>query len=282
MKKNVLFLTAMFAVSIFALVAGTSFLLSDRLCAANTSENDVKELLADKRTENMSPFTGIVNNVVADVKIVIDKNVKFRVDIQDSKDYRIYLSVRDSRLYIDGDRRRTGDFNSTDCKVTVYVSEISQLINNGVGDMKVDGSLVTESLVIKNNGVGGVNIPSLKTTKAELNLNGVGDIKIDDLTTVKADLRLNGVGDIKVQNLKCENLNARLNGAGDIVIKGEGDNAAYGLQGTGTLNATAMKVKSAEAYSNSNSGELKFYAKLNYKIGGTCREVVKGTGPAFK
>lgn len=280
MKKNVSFLTAMLAVSIFALVAGASFILSDRVCAANISEKEVKGSVADKRTENMSPFTGVVNNVIADVKIVIDKNAKYNVLIEDTPDYRIFLSVRDCRLYINSNNASTNGNN--DCKVTVYVSEISQLINNGVGEMIVTGNLVTESLVIKNNGVGGVSIPSLKTTKAELNLNGVGDIKIGEITSVKADMRLNGVGDITVQNLKCDNLNAQLNGAGDIMIKGDGDSAVYGLQGAGTLNATAMKVKNAEAYSNSNAGELKFYARLNYKIGGSCREVVKGTGPAFK
>lgn len=100
-----------------------------------------------------------------------------------------------------------------------------------------------------------------------------GSSDIEALTSIKGEAfkyRSSGSGDFK-GTFEVKKLDARISGSADMTLSGNADVQAYAISGSGDINASALKGKSAEV-SISGSGDV------NLNIDGSVRTSVSGSG----
>lgn len=120
----------------------------------------------------------------------------------------------------------SGDLTS----IGVLRFEEIKLIFDGSGDIQLKSE--TEELVVSHDGSGDVRL-SGNTQRLELDLDGSGDIDAMSLKSLDADITNDGSG--KVSFFATEKISMDLTGSGDIEYKGEPQDFAKEVTGSGSI-----------------------------------------------
>ncbi len=127
-----------------------------------------------------------------------------------------------------------GWFNSkNNINVYVPVKMLSELENNGSGNITAEKTIETPALVFGNNGSGNVVLP-LKTKELQLEQNGSGNVSLSGQTQ-SFTLTLRGSGNLNAAGFATETAQVKLNGSGNASIQCAN---ALTVQLTGSGNVT--------------------------------------------
>lgn len=164
-------------------------------------------------------FSGVENNISANVNIYQDANYKVEVITTKSVMDDLKIFVEDGVL-----RLKTKDnfFNwSNDDKiiVNIWAPSYNSLVLNGSGNVLAKTAISTKDLVVRINGSGDVNIIKLEASSLVVKSNGSGDVLLSgDKALESAEYNINGSGDIDVAGLSCKKVSVHINGSGDVNV----------------------------------------------------------------
>lgn len=163
---------------------------------------------------------------------------------------------------------------SNSVELSVYFTEIQDILVSGAGDIKSNGPVNVNDLNITVSGSGDLDLevngqkidclisgggdirlkgksPQLKAT-----LSGAGDLYAYDLITEKATMLVSGAGDAKINVSK--EIDANVSGAGSILFKGDPQERKINIAGAGSVRQTDGKTENVEINVNINGGEKMF------------------------
>lgn len=78
-------------------------------------------------------------------------------------------------------------------------------------------------------------------------INGAGDVEISSLKSGKARIEVNGAGDADIRDIDCDELVVSINGAGDGKLAGSARHASLSISGAGNIDATRLKTRSIDS-----------------------------------
>ena len=105
-------------------------------------------------------------------------------------------------------------------------------------------SLRTDTLTIRLEGAGDVEIEDLICDEVNVEMKGAGDIELDQVIASKASFKLKGVGDVKAHLAKCDWAQCELEGVGDIELSGTVRHFRHKVRGTGSINTDDLQILS--------------------------------------
>lgn len=131
-----------------------------------------------------------------------------------------------------------------DVKVYVTSPDLISVLMRGTGDFDIDQHLDTDTLTIRLEGAGDVEIKDLICDEVNVEMKGAGDIEFSQLIASKASFKLKGVGDVKAHLAKCDWAQCELEGVGDIELSGTVRNFRHKVRGTGSINTDGLQILS--------------------------------------
>lgn len=131
-----------------------------------------------------------------------------------------------------------------DDDVEIYITspDLTGVAMAGAGDFVVNGKLDTDTMTVKMEGTGDIQMNDLICDKVILNLKGVGDIDLKNVTASQTQITLKGVGDVKVHFNQCDLVDCSLEGVGDVKLSGKVKNMKRSIRGTGSIDLAGLKV----------------------------------------
>lgn len=217
------------------------------------------------QTYPLENFKKIVMDGASDVIYQQADEYSVRV-VADKKELQsMSLSVNGDRLVI-AEKDHSLFFRNTIRKKApvIYVSspDLVAVDMVGAGDFKIKGLMDTDTLCIRQKGVGDLEIDRLLCDEVHVSCNGMGDVEIKELESsfsgfflkgtgdmrVKqyrvdhSNIKLVGIGDIAVENIDCGNIYASLTGTGDIELSGNVRRLTKEKEGTGSIDTSGLRV----------------------------------------
>ena len=179
------------------------------------------------RQYSLNPFTKIILNIVADVKVVASNKFRFKIHGDDNVIELITSTVNNKQLQIQSTKNY-----STQNPISIVIEmpmlqEINQL---GAGNIKLD-NVTKETLNIILSGSGIVSARG-NADKLTASITGSGSLHLQQLKTRNASITIEGVGSVFVNVAK--HLNAKINGMGDIIYSGK-PSVTRRIQGLGRI-----------------------------------------------
>ena len=165
-----------------------------------------------KETRSISSFNEIEINSALNVYLKQSENESVTVESDKNLIPYIKTYVEDGRLIIDvKDKFKL----KSSAKLNVYVSlkNLTNLINNSVGNVKSENRLNLSSLNIKNNSVGNLDL-DIRCDNLNADLNSVGNVTFQGNAN-KANIQNNGVGNLDASEMTAEVLNIENNSVGN-------------------------------------------------------------------
>lgn len=173
-----------------------------------------------KKTYSVSSFNRIELNGIYNT-IIKQGNIE-SVEIETDENLQSYIKpeVTDKTLQIE----QTEEVNfkeSTRMNVYITFKSIEKLTNNGVGNLKTDGTVNMNALSVSCNGVGNLEL-DLNSSTLNLEMSSVGNIELKGAVT-KGDFQISGVGNIDAEDMKVEKLRIESSGVGNakVYVTGE-------------------------------------------------------------
>lgn len=162
-------------------------------------------------------FTAVLLNGVGNV--IITKGNEHKVEINSNQDVvsKIKTEVINKELVIsmvDTLPVWLISFPKLDIKVTL--SDVKSLRVTGVGKLRCEETLETDSIVVFNSGVGGIHL-KLSANDVKTYLAGVGEIELSGTTSIH-QVEISGTGKINAYSLKAEDVTIKATGIGECVI----------------------------------------------------------------
>lgn len=228
MKKLCLLLASLLATQ----VASATVLAVPTCVAHPATERQVREV---------SPFTAVA--AAGSMRVVLRQGSPQRVEVEASTadQGRVETEVKNGSLHIG--RRREGrkmwDVEKFDGPVTVYVTApiLTAVSVSGSGDLRVDGPVQAEDLLVSVSGSGSLKIPQLTARRLatsvtgsgdatlggscpqhSISVSGSGEVRATDLRTDDTTVRVSGSGDARVNAAKT--LTSRTSGSGSVLVSG--------------------------------------------------------------
>jgi len=202
-------------------------------------------------TFTVEDFSGITNNISADVYITRSETPAVVISAQSNITENITLDVTDGMLTIDFKRKNVRHYKP----ITIAVStpQLTQIVLNGSGNIYTTStfdSCGTASVTI--NGSGNINTNFNSSIKTFSTINGSGDISLSG-SSPNHDIVINGSGNIHAFPFYTQNSNIRIIGSGscqvnaqntlNVFISGSGDvyytghpNITMNISGSGSVN----------------------------------------------
>ncbi|MBK6878383.1 MAG: DUF2807 domain-containing protein [Ignavibacteria bacterium] len=173
-----------------------------------------------KKTYSVSSFNRIELNGIYNT-IIKQGNIE-SVEIETDENLQSYIKpeVTDKTLQIE----QTEEVNfkeSTRMNVYITFKSIDKLTNNGVGNLKTDGTVNMNALSVSCNGVGNLEL-DLNSSTLNLEMSSVGNIELKGAVT-QGDFQISGVGNIDAEDMKVEKLRIESSGVGNakVYVTGE-------------------------------------------------------------
>ncbi len=173
-----------------------------------------------KKTYSVSSFNRIELNGIYNT-IIKQGNIE-SVEIETDENLQSYIKpeVTDKTLQIE----QTEEVNfkeSTRMNVYITFKSIEKLTNNGVGNLKTDGTVNMNALSVSCNGVGNLEL-DLNSSTLNLEMSSVGNIELKGAVT-QGDFQISGVGNIDAEDMKVEKLRIESSGVGNakVYVTGE-------------------------------------------------------------
>lgn len=143
--------------------------------------------------------------------------------------------------------RNNGWKNLRSCDdVDIYLTspDLISVLMRGAGDFNIDQHLDTDTLTIRLEGAGDVEIKDLICDEVNVEMKGAGDIELEQVIASKASFKLKGVGDVKAHLAKCDWAQCELEGVGDIELSGTVRHFRHKVRGTGSINTDDLQILS--------------------------------------
>ena len=190
-------------------------LLLITLCfTAVAQQNIINDPNAEVR--NVTPFSGI--KVSGGIDVWLSQGDEYALAVSAIEDkYRdnIKTEIKDGVLVIwyDSDR-----WNRGDKKLRAYISfkTLQSLEGSGACDLKINGALNTESLILRLSGACDIS-GIVKISNMTMDLSGASTVKITGHVD-NLKLESSGASDVKNYDLEVENCIAKISGASDVKI----------------------------------------------------------------
>lgn len=171
--------------------------------------------IVEKETRSLSSFNEIEINSV--LNVFLKQSDIESVTVESDKNLIPYIKtyVKDGRLIIDvKDKFKLK--SSTKLNVYVSLKNLTNLINNSVGNVKSENRLSLSSLNIMNNSVGNLEL-DLSCNSLNAELNSVGDVTFRGNAN-NANIQNNGVGNLKAGDMTAEVLLIENNSVGNSTV----------------------------------------------------------------
>ena len=195
----------------------------------------------ERQVREVSAFTAVA--AAGSMRVIVRQGSPQRVEVEASAadQARVETEVRNGSLNIG--RRREGrkmwEVERFDGPVTVYVTAptLTAVSVSGSGDLRVEGAVQAEDLLVSVSGSGSLTMPqltarSLTTTvtgsgdatlggsspRHSISVSGSGEVRAVDLRTDDTTVRVSGSGNVRVNVAKT--LAARTSGSGSVLVSG--------------------------------------------------------------
>lgn len=231
MKKHCLFVV--FVLCLAAMFAG---------CSHSNKPVDMT-----KQERHLAAFTSI--NLIGSFDIVYRQSSKTAVTVEAPADIidRVRATVDDECLNLtlesDGD---WGEFNNVD-NVTVSVSspDLVGVSIAGSGTFTSSELVDTDVMHLVVVGSGDIQMKKLQCDHLKSTVTGSGSIQLNTLRTLSSALSVTGSGDISAYFLPSGAIDCSVIGSGDITVSGEVEHFQSSKAGTGSINASALRILSS-------------------------------------
>jgi len=202
-------------------------------------------------TRNVSGFNSI--NAGIDGTVYVTPGPVYKVEIHAQKNVIDILetNVSGGELKLEFDYRKHLGVHDP---VEVYITapDITGLIVNGSGDIKVTDVLRPSNMALKISGSGTINIPKLETSYIYAKISGSGDMVLNEGTADHEKIEISGSGSVDLLNVAArtgethtsgsgttkvnlsESLDVHISGSGDVFYKGHPVITA-GISGSGEV-----------------------------------------------
>lgn len=106
-----------------------------------------------------------------------------------------------------------------DEKLTIFVNtpNLEKIESDGVGNISIEGTFNTPSMVIESDGVGNITADNLVSGYLEVESDGVGNITLSGKAD-KIDISSDGVGNIDMKGLRAVDAKVESDGVGNISV----------------------------------------------------------------
>jgi hypothetical protein len=178
----------------------------------------------------VSAFDGIHVESIGEVNLHVAQEYKVVIRTNSNVLDDIILTISEEKLYIN----LTGRHKKIDkLEFDVYAPEYTEIILDGVADIRSDELLTTDEMRIEQDGVGNIYLADVDVQNISFRLeevgnvdvkgtadeilvvhSGVGNLRLFDLSARIGDLKLSGTGNIDIN--VSEQLKIDLSGVGDI------------------------------------------------------------------
>ncbi len=173
-----------------------------------------------KKTHSVSSFDRIELNGIYNTIIKQGNIESVVIETDDNLQSYIKPEVNDKTLQIE--QTEGINFKET-TRMNVYITfkSIDKLTNNGVGNLKTDGTVNVNALSVSCNGVGNLEL-DLKSSTLNLEMSSVGNIELKGAVT-QGDFQISGVGNIDAEDMKIERLKIENSGVGNAKVHVTGE-----------------------------------------------------------
>ena len=205
MKKLCILLAALLATQ----VASATVLAVPTRLAQPTAERQVREV---------SPFTAVA--AAGSMRVILRQGSPQRVEVEASAadQARVATDVRNGSLRIG--RRQEGrkmwEIERFDGPVTVYVTAptLTAVGVSGSGDLRVEGPVQAEDILVSVSGSGSLKMPQLTARSLTTSVTGSGDVTLGG-TCPQHSISVSGSGEVQAADLRTDDTTVRVSGSGD-------------------------------------------------------------------
>lgn len=203
----------------------------------------------------MPAFTAIESNSAGNIFFRQGNTTSVRAEGNEDLLDKLKVSVLNGVLMIDMEERTWKRFKNKKNKLTIFITSpsLEALELNGVGNIKLEGTVNTPRIEIESDGVGNLAAENLVCDHIILTSDGVGNLRLAG-TTNTISITSDGVGNIHAEHLIAHSADVISNGVGnvrfhaaktaDVSANGIGNVSYYGNPETKNIRKNGLgKVK---------------------------------------
>lgn len=166
---------------------------------------------------DVSDFTAIESSVVANIHI--RQSSATNVTAEGSEELLNALDVRmdNGKLVLEMKEKNMKRFGKRSDKLVISIATptLSHIDSEGVGNIVIEGTFNTPSLIIESEGVGNLTAENLHSDEVKIESEGVGNITLSG-TSGSINIRSEGVGNVIVDGLKAKRAIVSSQGVGNV------------------------------------------------------------------
>jgi len=200
--KKIVFAFTIFAMSIFA------------SCDDDDQDRYIGSDIIIPENRDLSNFNSIDVSSIIDVNVTFDNAQSVIVTANDNIMDRVETDVSGNTLVIN---LKNGNYDNVSIKVDITIPDLSEIQNEGTGNVSIKEFDNLDNLTIKSTGTGNV-IAEGMAQNLLIELTGTGNFKGFDFIAKSINAQLTGTGNIEV--FCSDELEGTITGTGNIYYKG--------------------------------------------------------------
>ncbi len=178
----------------------------------------VAHLATERQVREVSPFTAVA--AAGSMRVILRQGSPQRVEVEASAadQARVETEVQNGSLRIG--RRREGrkmwEVEKFDGPVTVYVTAptLTAVSISGSGDLRADGPVQAENLLVSVSGSGSLKMPQLTARRLSTSVTGSGDATLGG-SCPQHSISVSGSGEVRAADLRTDDTAVRVSGSGN-------------------------------------------------------------------
>jgi hypothetical protein len=172
------------------------------------------------QNRHVADFDAVSSSGPFSVKVTINGTESVKVEADDDIINEIETVVEDNTLRIRWKQPHDREHHNIH-KAEIYVSakKLSGIINNGSGNINVEGSVDAEQVNTVLNGSGSISA-SVKSGKLQAAIHGSGSIKLNGQAT-DVNIAVSGSGQFDAKQLKTQHAAINISGSGNVYLNAE-------------------------------------------------------------
>lgn len=207
-------------------------------------------------TRKLGAFTEVTANGSSDVIIKVGTKQSVIVRAEEGEHIEIMTEVKNGKLTIWRENKKKGWRNHS-ADVIITMPSLEKLASRGSGDASATG-IKTDDFELVQQGSGDVDIDG-SCKSAKITSQGSGDLDSSKLTCDDVKIKLQGSGDMTVTKFKTKTVELRADGSGDIDFEGSCNTFDLGHRASGDVDAHQFKCKIVHVKAQ-GSGDMRVFA----------------------
>lgn len=202
-------------------------------CTVNNSSNESDNRITDDRDlEEVTHLkvTGIFN-------LYLSQGEKPSIRIDGSEDQlRKFKTIQNGDfLELEFDEINSGIFSDSRPDVYLTLSQLEELVFEGVGNIKTEGSFKVDDIRLEGDGVGNILL-QFEASKIDAQFNMMGNMTLEG-SAAEITLSNEGIGNIDASKLLAQTMTLTSSGIGRVAVNCTGD-LSITVNGIGTVSYT--------------------------------------------